>query len=79
MSTLEKDFQSFIADRTGNGDSKYQNIISLRNALSDLPKNTQETIGCIESLATERAYRIGFLDGLSIMAGFDRRSGSSVF
>lgn len=73
MSTLDKDFTSFIADRTGKGDNKYQNIISLRNALSDLPESTQKIIGCIESQATKRAYRIGFLDGLSIMAGFEGR------
>ena len=69
MSTLEKDFQSFIADRTGKLDSKYQDILNLRRELPDLPESIQKIIGCIESLATERAYRIGFLDGLSIMAG----------
>ena len=69
MSTLDKDFTSFIADRTGKLDSKSKDIISLHNALPDLPESTQETIGCIESLVTERAYRIGFLDGMSIMAG----------
>ena len=70
MSTLDKDFQSFIADRTGKLDNSYRPILNL---LKDLPRETQEKFSRIESLATERAYRIGFLDGLSIMAGFEGR------
>ena len=70
MSTLDKDFTSFIADRTGKLDNSYRPILNL---LKDLPKETQEKFSRIESLATERAYRIGFLDGLSIVFGLDGR------
>ena len=72
MATLEEEFCDFVAYRLGDiipKNSKYRAIHSLYEKLSDLPEDTREIVNEIEGTASERAYRLGFLDGIQLMAG----------
>ena len=66
MSTLDIDFNDFIAYRIGDVDEEDKRIRSLYDGLSE---GVQEIASQIEGLATHRAYKIGFLDGIRLMAG----------
>ena len=67
MPTFRKEFKTFIADRLGNIDDSYKEIHTLYHDIPD--EIAEEIVSKIESFASERAYKIGFIDGIRLMAG----------
>ena len=63
MATFTDDFNDFIAYRIGELDEE---IINLYHSI---PACIEENVNKIESLASNRAYKTGFLDGIRLMAG----------
>ena len=69
MATLREDFINFLALRLeGEGESGEEKEI--REKLSSLPDEKHELINHLCDVIQNQAYRLGFVDGLKIMAGF---------
>ena len=69
MATLREDFINFLALRLeGEGESGEETEI--REKLSNLPDEKHELINHLCDVIQNQAYRLGFVDGLRILAGF---------
>ena len=64
--TFKEEFDNFMAYRIGVLDKSYSEIRALYRNLTE---ETEEITSKIESLASNRAYKIGFRDGIRLMAG----------
>ncbi len=69
MATLREDFINFLAWRLeGEGETVEEREI--REKLSNLPDEKHELINHLCDVIQNQAYRLGFVDGLRILAGF---------
>ena len=69
MATLEEDFTSFIEWRI-EAEGKTGKEREIREKLSNLPDEKHELINHLCDVVQNQAYRLGFVDGLKILAGF---------
>ena len=69
MASLKEDFISFLALRIeSEGETTEEKEI--REKLSSLPDETMERVNHLCGVVQNQAYRLGFVDGLKILAGF---------
>ena len=69
MATLRDDFINFLAWRLeSEGETATERKI--REKLSNLPNEKHELINHLCDVVQNQAYRLGFVDGLKILAGF---------
>lgn len=69
MATLLEDFTTFLAWRLeSEGETATEREI--REKLSSLPDEKHELINHLCDVIQNQAYRLGFVDGLKILAGF---------
>ena len=69
MATLREDFINFLAWRLeSEGETATERKI--REKLSNLPDETMERVNHLCDVIQNQAYRLGFTDGLKILAGF---------
>ena len=69
MATLREDFINFLAWRLeSEGDTATERKI--REKLSNLPNEKYDLINHLCDVVQNQAYRLGFVDGLKILAGF---------
>ena len=69
MASLKEDFISFLALRIeSEGETTEEKEI--REKLSNLPNEKYDLINHLCDVVQNQAYRLGFVDGLKILAGF---------
>ena len=69
MATLRDDFINFLAWRLeSEGETATERKI--REKLSNLPNEKYDLINHLCDVVQNQAYRLGFVDGLKILAGF---------
>ena len=69
MATLRDDFINFLAWRLeSEGETATERKI--REKLSNLPNEKYDLINHLCDVVQNLAYRLGFVDGLKILAGF---------
>ena len=72
--SLTEDFKDFIKARIGLAQMAYEETAQCREIFTmqeTLPENAVNLADELRTLAEQYAYRQGFIDGLSIMAGLD--------
>ena len=75
--SLTEDFKDFIKARIGLAQMAYEEtaqcreIFTMQETLPELPEKAVNLADELKTLAEQYAYRQGFIDGLSIMAGLN--------
>lgn len=67
--TLREDFTTFLEWRI-EAEGKSSEERKIREKLSNLPDEKRELINRLCNVAQNQAYKLGFVDGLRILAGF---------
>ena len=72
--SLAEDFKDFMKARIGLAQMAYEETAQCREIFTmqeTLPKKAVNLADELKTLAEQYAYKQGFIDGLSIMAGLD--------